>query len=132
MEYIVIDTNSDLDPTTYPLETDEQIAEARCALADAGLAYEDVWTSPTDEHAPEAYKSGRKLFAEVRVWTISTDSGSVKISAATADEAAAEYARREEMRGVEDADDLRAYIERKGGYGFLEGSDGERVWTVAQ
>lgn len=63
MEFIVIDINSDLDPVTFAIDTDAEIEAARIALRDAGLAYEDVWTSPGDEHAPEAYKNGNKLFA---------------------------------------------------------------------
>lgn len=63
MTYIVIDINSDCDPVTYATDTEEEIATARVALRDAGLAYEDVWTSPSDEDAPESYKTSNKLFA---------------------------------------------------------------------
>lgn len=58
-QYIVIDINSDLDPVTYPIDTDTEIAAAERALRDAGLAYEDVWTGEGED----AIKCGSKLFA---------------------------------------------------------------------
>ena len=62
MNYITINTSSDCDPVTYAIDTDEERDAAKVALRDAGLAYEDVWTSPTDEDFTESYKTGDKLF----------------------------------------------------------------------
>jgi hypothetical protein len=62
--YIIIDINSDIDPISYPTDTDEEISVARVALRDAGLAYEDVWAG--DIGCPDSYKSGSKLFAAPR------------------------------------------------------------------
>lgn len=78
------------------------------------------------------YDAANAIAAQLESYTIVTDSGKVTITAVDADAAAREYARREDMRGVEDADDLRAYVERKGGYGHMEASDGEWLWSVAQ
>jgi len=61
-QYIVIDINSDLEPTVYAIDTDESEQAARSALRDAGLAYEDVWVGEYGTSA--AHKVGSKLFAE--------------------------------------------------------------------
>ncbi len=91
----------------------------RCESTDEGLVF-----SPQEETVYDADESDE--------YTIVTDSGKVTIAAVDADAAAREYARREEMRGVKTADDLRAYVERKGGYGHMEDSSGAWMWSVAQ
>lgn len=63
MTYIVIDNHSDCAPVIFPTDTDAEIAAARVALRNAGLDYEDVWTSPGDEWHPDSYKTGQKIFA---------------------------------------------------------------------
>lgn len=52
-------------------------------------------------------------------YTISTDSCSMTITAETADLAAAEFAARDEIRGVSTVEQLVAYLERVGGYGTV-------------
>lgn len=63
--FVLIDINSDLDPIAYEIDTDEQVHEARKALRDAGLAYEDVWTGDPNpgEASNDNIKTGAKLFA---------------------------------------------------------------------
>lgn len=59
--YIIVDINADLDPVTYATDTDDEIADARAALRDAGLAYEHIYAG--DPGCPDAYRTDRKLFA---------------------------------------------------------------------
>jgi hypothetical protein len=61
MAHIIIDINSDLDPVTYEIETEEDEYAARVALRDAGLAWEDVWVG--EPGTPDAHKSGGRLTA---------------------------------------------------------------------
>lgn len=61
MSHIIIHINSELDPTTYPIDSYEEIVAAEAALRDAGLAFEDVWVG--EPGSPDAYKNGQKLFA---------------------------------------------------------------------
>ena len=60
-KYIVIDINSDLDPITYPINTDDEIEKAQKALRDAGLAWEDVYVGDPD--CPDSYVTETKFFA---------------------------------------------------------------------
>jgi hypothetical protein len=60
MSYIVIDINSDLESTVYEINTDAEIATAKVALRDAGLAYEYVWA----DDGADAVLTQQKLFAE--------------------------------------------------------------------
>lgn len=60
-QYIVIDINSDLEPIVYEIDTDGGEQEARLALRDAGLVYEDVWVG--EYGTGDAHKTGSKLFA---------------------------------------------------------------------
>ena len=62
--FITININSDLDPISYATDSDEEIAAAREALRDAGLAYEHVWAGGIGD--PDSYKTGNKLFAANR------------------------------------------------------------------
>jgi hypothetical protein len=57
--FIVISINSDLDPVTYPTNTDDEVQIASQALRDAGLAHEDEWAGEGED----AVKNGNKLFA---------------------------------------------------------------------
>jgi len=69
---------------------------------------------------------------ECEEYTIADDSGISEVTALNADAAAREYARREDIDGVETAEDLRAYVARKGGYGHMEDEAGIWLWSVAQ
>lgn len=60
--YITIDINSDCDPVTYLTDTDEEIAVARRALRDAGLAYEDIYVGDPDGEG-DSHRNGNVLFA---------------------------------------------------------------------
>lgn len=62
MTYIVIDINSDCDPTIWPVDTDAERDDARRALCDAGLLWEYVWTSP-GRGFNDSYKNGQIFFA---------------------------------------------------------------------
>lgn len=62
-------------------------------------------------------------------YTIATDSSTETITAASADEAAARYATGEGWRGIQTADQLRAYVARAGGSGTMQDGDGV-IWTV--
>ena len=61
---------------------------------------------------------------------ISTDSCSVEIDAENADAAACEFAQDEGIKGVASAADLQTYLERVGGYGFMETEDGEMIFRI--
>jgi hypothetical protein len=61
MAYIVIRTNKDADPITYPIDSDGDELIAREALRDAGVACAAVWNGAPD--CPDAFKSTRLLFA---------------------------------------------------------------------
>ncbi len=63
-------------------------------------------------------------------YTITTDSSTETITAASADDAARAYAAGEGWRGIETAEQLRAYVERAGGHGTMQDDDGV-IWTVA-
>jgi len=63
------------------------------------------------------------------IYEISTDSASDTISAASADAAAEEFARGEGLRRIHTADELREYIEERGGYGSMS-ADGITIWRV--
>lgn len=52
-----------LDPDTYPLDTDAEVAEARAAMREAGLESAPVWSGEPDED--EGVKTWMVLFAEV-------------------------------------------------------------------
>lgn len=49
-----------LDPDTYPLDTDEQVSEARAAMREVGLESSPVWSGDV-----EGVKTWMVLFAEV-------------------------------------------------------------------
>jgi hypothetical protein len=60
-----------------------------------------------------------------------TDSCNWEVEAATADEAAHEYARSEGIRGVRTAAALEAYIEKVGGYGLMrDETTGQTIFDV--
>jgi len=56
MQFIVID-----DEETYFVDTDNELAEARQALTDAGLSEADVWSGNPEDG--DAVKTGLKVFA---------------------------------------------------------------------
>lgn len=62
-------------------------------------------------------------------FTISTDSATMTIEAASADKAAEKFAESEGWRGVHDVPSWEAYLERVGGYGHIakDGVDLARV-----
>lgn len=51
-----------LDPDTYPLDTDAEVAEARAAMREAGLESAPVWSG---DEGSESVKTWMVLFAEV-------------------------------------------------------------------
>lgn len=67
-------------------------------------------------------------------YRFTTDAGEQEIEAADADAAAAVYAADDGIRKVKTAEDLRAYIDRVGGYGVMcqTFSDGSYrvIWQV--
>ena len=63
MEFIVLNINSDLDPVTYPIDTDSEIQEAQDALRDAGLEYAAIWYGDGPDDVDAYADSVRKLFA---------------------------------------------------------------------
>lgn len=50
-----------IDDVVYPIDTDEEIAEAQAAMRAADLKEADVYVGDPD--SPDCYKNGRKLFA---------------------------------------------------------------------
>lgn len=61
MAHIIIDVNSDLDPITYPIDSESEERAARIALRDAGLAYASVWVG--EPGSGDEIRTDRKLFA---------------------------------------------------------------------
>lgn len=59
--HIIIDINSDLDPITYPIDSESEERAARIALRDAGLAYASVWVG--EPESGDEIKTDSKLFA---------------------------------------------------------------------
>lgn len=67
----------------------------------------------------------------IKTYRISTDSVTGHYEARSADEAAANFAKEEQIRGVRTASDLAEYLERVGGYGFMVcDDDGEEIFDV--
>ena len=60
--FIVIDINSDLDPSIYPCDTASEIADAEIALRDAGLKQADVYVGDPDGSG-DSHKNGQLVFA---------------------------------------------------------------------
>jgi hypothetical protein len=65
-------------------------------------------------------------------YIISTDSGSVTVTANSADEACLEHARGEGWPAIKTALDWEAYLRAQGGYGTVEDESGTVVARVAQ
>lgn len=52
------------DETTFLTDTEEQIAEAKDAMREAGLAEAEVWSGDPDDEHSESVLTGQILFAD--------------------------------------------------------------------